>query len=325
MKSINYILSVLTLFTMPSTKFPQAEISNGLIHATFYLPDASKGYYQGTRFDRSGIINSLEYQGHSYFGQWFTKYSPEIHDVIMGPVEDFAPLDYSEIKPGNSFIKIGVGAVYKQDDKPYDFSRVYQLLNPGTWTVKKKPDQIVFIQDLNDKNYSYHYEKTVSLTKDMPELVLHHSLRNTGSRIIETEVYDHNFFVIDKHPIGPGLIVRFPFKLKYDKNGPEVVGWGDMSEIADNQISFIRQIGSSEFVECPVLEGYGTSSKDYEIRIENRITGAGVRITSDQPLLRLAFWACHTTLCPEPYIKVKVEPGHEFQWSIKYEFYTLTK
>ncbi len=325
MKSINYILSVLTLFTMSSTKFPQAEISNGLIHATFYLPDASKGYYQGTRFDRSGIINSLEYQGHNYFGQWFTKYSPEIHDVIMGPVEDFAPLDYSEIRPGNSFIKIGVGAVYKQDDKPYDFSRVYQLLNPGTWTVKKKLDQITFIQDLSDKIYSYHYEKTVSLIKDEPELVLHHSLKNTGSHAIETEVYDHNFFVIDKHPIGPGLVVRFPFNLKYDKNGPEVVGWGDMSEIVDNQISFIRTIGSSEFVECPVLEGFGTSSKDYEIRIENRITGAGVRITCDQPLFRLAFWACHTTLCPEPYIKVKVEPGHEFQWSIKYEFYTLTK
>jgi hypothetical protein len=42
-------------------------------------------------------------------------------------------------------------------------------------------------------------------------------------------------------------------------------------------------------------------------------------------LLKLAFWACHTTLCPEPYIKIKVEPGKEFTWSIRYEFYTLTK
>jgi hypothetical protein len=138
MNKINYILSGLTLIAMSVTKFPQAEISNGLIHATFYLPDASKGYYRGTRFDWSGNMSSLEYSGHNYFGQWFTKYSPEIHDVIMGPVEEFTPLDYPETKPGGSFIKIGVGVVYKQDDQPYTFSRVYQLLNPGRWSIKKK-------------------------------------------------------------------------------------------------------------------------------------------------------------------------------------------
>ena len=188
---------------MSFTKAHQAEISNGLIHATLLLPDDNKGYYQGTRFDRSGIMASLEYKGHNYFGQWFTKYSPEIHDVIMGPVEEFAPLEYKVIKPGGSFVKIGVGVVYKQDDQDYDFSRIYQLLNPGKWTIKKKPDQVMFIHDLEDKTFSYHYEKTISLTKDKPELVLFHTLKNTGSRTIETDVYDHNFFVIDRHPIGP--------------------------------------------------------------------------------------------------------------------------
>jgi hypothetical protein len=320
MKRINYILSGLTLILMSFTKFPQAEISNGLIHATIYLPDASKGYYQGTRFDWSGIITSLEYKGHNYFGQWFTKYSPEIHDVIMGPVEEFTPLDYPEIKSGGSFIKIGVGVVYKQDDKPYTFSRLYQLLNSGKWSVKKKSDQILFIHDLEDKTYSYHYEKTVRLTKDKPELVLNHTLKNTGTRTIETSVYDHNFFMIDKHPIGPGLVVKLPFNLK-----GEGVGFGELAEIQGNQISFLRPIGNGEEVECFSLEGFGPSAKDYEITIENRITGAGVKITCDQPFLKLAFWACPTTLCPEPYIKIKVEPGKEVSWSIRYEFYTLTK
>ena len=70
---------------MPLMKFPQTEISNGLIQAKIYLPDAKEGYYQGTRFDWSGNMPSLKYSGHEYFGQWFTTYSPEIHDVIMGP------------------------------------------------------------------------------------------------------------------------------------------------------------------------------------------------------------------------------------------------
>lgn len=100
---------------------------------------------------------------------------------------------------------------------------------------------------------------------------------------------------------------------------------GELAEIQGNQISFLRTIGNGEEVEFPDLTGFGSTSDDYEIRIENRITGAGVKITCDQPLLKLAFWACPTTLCPEPYINIKVEPGKEITWSIKYEFYTITK
>jgi hypothetical protein len=319
MKRPYNILFILTLFAMSFTKIPQTDISNGLIHATILLPDEHSGYYRGTRFDWSGIISSLEYKGHNYFGKWFTKYSPEIHDVIMGPVEEFAPLNYSEIKPGESFVKIGVGVVYKQDDEPYTFSRVYQLLDHGKWTIKKGPDRVLFIHDLKSKTFSYHYEKNVSLTKDKPELILHHTLKNTGIHTIETNVYDHNFFMIDKYPIGPGLVVKLPFKLK-----GEGVGFGEIAEIQSNQISFLRAIGNGEETECYSLEGFGTGADDYEIRIENRITGAGVKITCDQPFLKLAFWACPTTLCPEPYIKIKAEPGKEISWTIKYEFYTLS-
>ena len=71
------------------------------------------------------------------------------------------------------------------------------------------------------------------------------------------------------------------------------------------------------------LEGFDGHVGDYDIRIENRKTGAGVRITSDRPLSELAFWSIHTTLCPEPYTLVHVEPGEEIKWSISYEFYEL--
>jgi hypothetical protein len=32
---------------------------------------------------------------------------------------------------------------------------------------------------------------------------------------------------------------------------------------------------------------------------------------------------CSTTSCPEPYTKIKVNPGKEFTWKTRYEFYTL--
>src|SRR5213083_1936753 len=81
---------------------PQAEISTAKIKAKIYLPDPQNGYYRGTRFDWSGVVASLEWNGHSYFGQWFERYDPKLHDAITGPVEDFltnmSGLGYDEVK-----------------------------------------------------------------------------------------------------------------------------------------------------------------------------------------------------------------------------------
>ena len=323
MKNIYYLLYVLTLgalsfVNIPQTNIPQTEISNGILKALIYLPDTVNGYYRGTRFDWSGNMPSLTYKEHEYFGQWYTKYSPEIHDVIMGPVEDFSPLGYQEAKPGENFIKIGVGVITKPDDKAYAFSRNYVVKSHGKWVVDKKADRVQFIHELTYMNFSYDYSKTIQLTKGKPEMVLIHTLKNTGKSTIETSVYDHNFFVIDKQPVGPGLIFTFPFKVSGLGRGI-----GDIAKIEANQISFLRTLASGENVFCGGLEGYSQSSKDYDIKIENHNTGAGVRITCDQPLLKLVFWSCPTTACSEPYIKIKVEPGQEFSWTIRYEFYTL--
>jgi hypothetical protein len=238
----------------------------------------------------------------------------------MGPVEDFTPLDYPETKPGESFMKIGVGMLTKPDDKPYTFSRLYQISNSGKRKVKKQSDQVKFTHELNDKNYSYIYEKTVRLIKGKPQMVLIHTLKNTGNRTIETSVYDHNFFVIDKQPVGPGIEISFPFKL-----AGEGRGFGDLAKTDGNKIIFLKNLKSNESVYTAGLTGFSASSQDYDIRIENRVTGAGVRITCDKPFLKLVFWSCSTTACPEPYISIKAEPGEEFSWTIKYEFYTIPK
>lgn len=320
MKKLLFLLSGLTIATMPTAKFPQAEISNGIINSTIYLPDAKNGYYQGTRFDWAGNIPVLKFKGHDYFGQWFTKYDPKIHDAIMGPVEEFVAIDFPEKKPGEHFLKIGVGMLEKPDNEAYSFARLYPIVNPGKWSVDKKADRVLFTHELKDKEYSYKCEKTVQLTKDKPEMVLYHTLKNTGSKAIETSVYDHNFFVMDNQPVGPGYEIIFPFNVT-----GEGKGIGDLADIKGNKIVFLRNLDSTENVFCQSLEGFGPSPEDYDIRIENRIAGTGVRIQCDRPFQKIVFWSCSTTPCPEPYIKVKVEPGKEFTWKISYNFYTLDK
>ena len=51
-------------------QFPAIRLSNGEIKAKVYLPDPVRGYYRATRFDWSGVIASLEYDGHNFFGPW---------------------------------------------------------------------------------------------------------------------------------------------------------------------------------------------------------------------------------------------------------------
>ena len=53
--------SIFFIDSIPANEsdFLRAEISNGLITAKIYLPDANNGYYRSTRFDWLGAIYSL--------------------------------------------------------------------------------------------------------------------------------------------------------------------------------------------------------------------------------------------------------------------------
>ncbi len=303
----------------PKFQFPETELNNGLIRAKIYLPDQANGYYRSTRFDWSGVISGLEYKGHSYFGEWFEKHNPLVNDAITGPVEEFNPMGYEEAKPGDTFLKIGVGVLRKSDDGPYHFSKPFDVVDYGKWSSVIKKDQVEFDHELKDATgYSYRYQKKVQLIKGKPELVLGHTLKNTGERKIETKVYNHNFFRIDNQKIGPAYVVEFPFSLALIRNSR---GLGTLVEVRKNKIEFLRALEKGESAQL-FFEGYSQRPEDYDIRIDNSMTGAGVRITGDHPVSDLAFWCMENTLCPEPYIKVDVDPGKEMKWEIKYGFYS---
>ena len=313
--------AVLAISAIPFTDYPQAEISNGLVHARIYLPDAENGYYRATRFDWAGVIPQLEYKGHTYCAQWFAKYDPIVSDAVMGPVEAFTPLGYDSAKPGGHFVQIGVGVLSRDNDSPWQFYKYYKILNHGEWKISQRADRVEFVHTLNDSTYSYEYKKTLSLTRDKPQLVLTHSLKNTGHRTIETTVFDHNFFVLDDEPTGPDADVSFPFSPKPVPNNGVMRGIDTLVRIQEHQVLFLKTPQGRQFVYT-LLEGFGNSAKDYDIRIENHKTGAALRITSDQPMEKLMFWANPSVYCPEPYIHIKIAPGEVFNWKIVYDLDT---
>ena len=309
------LLWTVTVYAQYEVKPPEAEITNGLIHARIYPPDSITGYNRGSRFDWAGVIPDLRYQGHTFFGKWLDTYNPTGHDAVMGPAEAFDPVGFDEAKPGEKFIKIGIGALVKPDASAYDFMKPYAIANYGKWKVKAQANQILFVQVLNEGNYAYEYQKSLQLKKGEPVMLITHTLKNTGKKNIQTSVYDHNFFVIDEKTTGPGSVVIFPFNLQEDISRVE-----DYVKIEGNQLRYIKEL-NNKYISFPDLtHGKGT---DYELKIENQQTGAGVKITGDHPIAKLAFWSSLKTVCPEPYININIPPGQEFSWTLTYTYYTI--
>lgn len=320
----NFALPLLFLAALAhAAEPPQADITNGAIKATVYLPDRDRGYYRGGRFDWSGSIAKLEFAGHNYFGVWFPEYDPTLHDAITGPVEEFrsdeGALGYTEAKPDDFFVKIGVGVLRKPDNQPYSFSRRYQITDTGRWVTRPEADRIRFVQDLKGvRGYSYRYTKLLRLAgKGRPDLILEHTLKNTGKRPIDTEVYNHDFYVIDQQPTGPDFTITFPFTPvpKEDFKGP--------AEVRGKQIVYTRALTAPRESASGYLGGYGPAVSDNHISVENSKVHAGVIQTINRPISKLYFWSIHTTVCPEAYIALHIPPGKQVKWTTKFHFYTL--
>lgn len=312
--------------------FPQAEISNGQITAKMYLPDAQKGFYRSTRFDWSGAVYSLQYKGHEFYGFWFDRIDPKIINWVhqgpeivsgpcsaqCGPVDEFeTPLGWDEAKPGGTFIKIGVG-VLRRGEGNYNRYAPYEVLDPGVWSVEKKDDSVEFKQELTEpkSGYAYVYHKVVRLTKHKPEMVIAHSLKNTGRLAIESTVYNHNFVVIDEQPPGPDYTFKLPFQIQ---NGRSLKK--ELADVSGNEIIYMKPLtGEDEAVVF--IQGFGDTAKDSEIIIENKQVGAGMRITGDRPLIREFLWSIRRVLAVEPYIAIDIEPGDTFAWENRIEYYT---
>lgn len=312
---------------------PVAKISNGKISATVYLPDPVNGFYRGTRFDWSGVLRSLEANGHSYYGPWFTKRSETVRDFIydgddivagpcsstMGPADEFRPLGYEAAKPGGTFVKIGVGMLRRNDEKAYDAFRLYPVADHGKWSVKREGDSIEILHILSDESsgYGYEYRKTLRLVKGKSEMELAHSLKNIGKNPIETQVYNHNFLVIDGKGPQAGTTVMLPFAVSTERPpNPE------LATIEGNKVVYKKTLAGKDVVSFPIA-GFGDTPSDHEIRVESKALKAGMSMRGDKPLQRVNLWSIRSNVSVEPFVTVSVAPGKEFRWTSSYSYYSI--
>ena len=173
---------------------------------------------------------------------------------------------------------------------------------------------MTFVHELGEANgYAYVYRKTLRLEGDT--MVLDHSLRNTGRKRIETSVYNHNFFTLDRRPTGPQVSVTFPFDAKADarRSGRWPRSWDATCGLRANSPR-VRPCSRSS-------KGFGTGRADYDFLMTAR--GDRRRRAHPRAIGRSRSWSSGPqprTVCPEPYVDASVDPGQTTTWRITYEF-----
>jgi hypothetical protein len=300
---------------------PKVTIRNGLLTATIYTPVAG-AFYTGTRFDRSGVVGSLTLGGQEYYGAWFQRTGADIRDfihtpqgiaagpntAIMGPVEEFGAIGYDAAPVGGTFLKIGVGMVTKPDSQPYSAFRLYDVADPGRWTVSRTANSVTMTQTVAGGS-GYRYVKTLRLLPGKPQLVIEHVLRNTGSQPIATNVYNHNFVTMD--PGNGSTAVDLAFE-------PAPPARPTLT-VTGKRITWTRPLVDKDSASM-LTNDENTPPKPYDVTVTNLKTGAAIKVVSDQPMTRMNLWSIRTVNAAEPYVAVNVPAGGETRWSYTYTY-----
>ncbi|PSU33841.1 hypothetical protein C9I99_10740 [Photobacterium lutimaris] len=292
--------------------FPEARLTNDAVEMAIYLPDAEKGSYRSVRFDWSGLIHSLKFEGVEYFGRWRPEpvHDPELHFSVKGPAQIFDNLGYGE---SDTFVRIGIGVLEKpEDEKRFNFTNPYQILDHGEWQVNALEDRIEFVHTLQaDNGYGYRYQKTISLNEQ--GFTMSHRLENTGEKPIETNVFNHHFFVIDDQDVDEQYQVFFPFTPKKHKSESRV-------ELQNDSLKILDAIRDDKRLYVP-LTGFTNTPDDHQFRVHHRELNRGIDVQVDQPLNKLVIWANDRSLSPENFIEVNVPVGQSFNWIAEYQVY----
>ena len=304
--------------------YPKAAVAGKSSAFTLYLPDDAKGFYRGTRFDRGGVIADWKVNGATLFHAWKSGQDAGNADDITGPCEEFdtaGPADYAAAKVGETFVKIGVGELRKDKAEPYQFMKTYPVVNPGQRTLTVVGGKYTFTHEIAAKSgVGYKLVKTVESadTDTAAVLKLRSTLTNTGTTPITTRVYNHNFFNVNRDPIGPNYRIDFAGKLRATKTESR---YDELAGKGADALTFRGKLDAgqvyAEYADLPATP--------YRFTMRHAPSGTAVEVTSDRPLSAFRVWGISTVICPEPFIAIDdLQPGKSFAWATTYRV-PLTK
>lgn len=172
----------------------------GLKNMRLYVEIAdSDTPFQIPRFDRAGFITSVILDGSHTFctGESLQPDSRSTGGVgLCNEYGIFSPIGYEDTKPGEKFLKIGVGLLTRPDEKPYSFMRKYDY-SPLKINASYGNDFAKFGgMHAECKGYAVKLDKTIIISANRLRIEYH--IENMGALPIHTNEYCHNFISVEQ-------------------------------------------------------------------------------------------------------------------------------
>ncbi|MBN2713209.1 MAG: hypothetical protein JXR97_12380 [Planctomycetes bacterium] len=289
-------------------------ITNGILSVEVMDPTSSDRYNNGVRFCSIGAVLRASMGGHEFF------YNPVTHNrksdhgglasefdlcIPGGPANDFPP-GYHEAKPGEGFLKIGIGVLKKQN-KPYSLFQSCDLISPAENLVTWGRQGASFIQKSKGVN-GFAYELRADVILKGNNVTVEWALKNTGVKPFSTKQYTHNFFRFDEYDVGPGYLLTFP----YDIN-PR--GQSARQQVVSRSIEFKEFIPKWVNIDVPYPNQYTGPNA---VVLSYPTKGLSIKCETSVAGIKTAIHARPVYISPEQFIEIKLEPSQTERWTRTY-------
>lgn len=218
-------------------------------------------------------------------------------------------LGYDQAKPGEPFLKIGVGLVQRLDDKPYQFWTKYPVTKlaesaPPTIT----PDAVTFQQDATMGDYAYHYVKSYRVNTDKQQLVISYQITNTGKLPMRFDQYNHDWSLLADPPVGADYSLAADFQIPVP-NAPWL-------KLENNRLLLTQTIAKPSYQP---FDRQAPADKN-RLVLRNDRTGKSIDISGDFPIARFALYVQPDAICPEIFFAAELKPDQTASWNRTYSF-----
>jgi hypothetical protein len=299
--------------------------------------------YRGTRFDWTGFITQVTLDGtHTYCVP--ESYTEGQGTGGVGLCNEFGidmAIGYEDARPGDLFLKLGVGLLQKPDTTEYSFTRPYPIVFPAPVEIQADDEQVRFTMEAEKcRGYAARLTKTLCIQEN--RLEADYLLENTGSLEIETTEYVHNFIGINSQNIGPAYCLRFPSPIQLENLGPMLrpmlpkflrkilpeatqdraltylfMRRQRVLSIQDEDISF-RSMPKQPFY-CRLVGAVQSDQPQW--RILHMPSGVGLKETDSFAPGRVAVWGTTHVLSAEIFMNITLKPGESKSWTRTWEFF----
>lgn len=287
-------------------------LSNSRIALRLDLP---LEHYQAARFDWTGKISGLSYEGYDLAGA--ESLDPATSDILgRGFYNEFGidtALGFEEAKQGEWFHKIGIGLLRK-DQQAYRFNWAYEI-RPAIFEISTEEQQATIIcRSADALGYAYVLQKQIALLED--GFLIAYELQNTGQKEIVTEEYVHNFVAFDRSMVGPPYVLHLPFQTQPEAFIETVNPEGKV-QVSQREIRFLDTPSEPFFFSN--LSGDQAGATSWELR--HQALRIGLREVVDFSCSKANLWGCGHVVSPELFCSVDVQPGQTAKWRRQYTLF----